>query len=387
MVPSIVTRATNATSASRLNHAFRRAPQANPPNPKAPGKSRAQEIGRLPLVYGACGVNLPVVPAACVCTTSELTGGQAFAGEPDAQLVGVVGRISTLAGLNAQEAWFGSPEQESVTNMGAESAVGFTGSTVRFSVPALPAVSTKGSAEGATGVKASVKLGVPVVPTCTVESDEVEAVCVESPLYTARKSCTPPGSVRLLVAWPVALSTTPASSLLPSKIAMEPVAGNPFAPVTFTCVSVLVCPPWSLWETVSDVSVEMPPVALSAMPRAPAADTTVSAIPSPATKLSRRQRRFMPLTCTCSKSTEESRNAKLRLAFCPNRRTLLYPARVRWGHSAPARICPEPAFTPTAARLSRLLLDATGLDWRVPGLPVPPETAPALCFFFEDHSP
>ena len=36
-----------------------------------------------------------------------------------------------------------------------------------------------------------------------------------------------------------------------------------------------------------------------------------SATPSPATKLSRRLRRFMPLTCTCSKFRE-----KLRIACC-----------------------------------------------------------------------
>jgi hypothetical protein len=127
-------------------------------------------------------LSLVTVPAACVCTTNELTGGHALAGEPVAQLVGDVGRTSILLGLNMHEAWLGSPEQESVTNIGAERAVGFTGTIVTLIVPASPAVKTSGSAEGATGISDSVKLGVVLAVTCTVESDEEEAPCIASPL-------------------------------------------------------------------------------------------------------------------------------------------------------------------------------------------------------------
>ena len=47
-----------------------------------------------------------------------LTGGQADAGDPEAQLVGVVAVISMLSGVNVHEARLGSPEQESVMNIG-----------------------------------------------------------------------------------------------------------------------------------------------------------------------------------------------------------------------------------------------------------------------------
>ena len=178
----MVTSATSASSDNRESHACRRAPQAKPPSPSAPGKSSAHAIGSLPFVWDAPGLSIPYAPAACVCSTNELTGGHALAGEPDGQLVGVAGRISTLFGLNAHEAWLGSPEQESVTNIGAESALGFTGRIVTLIVPALPAVKTSGSAEGATGASDSVKLGVVLVPACTVASNEAEAACVASPL-------------------------------------------------------------------------------------------------------------------------------------------------------------------------------------------------------------
>jgi hypothetical protein len=127
-------------------------------------------------------LSLPVVPAACVCNTNELTGGHALAGEPDTQLVGDVGKISTLAGLKMHDDWLGSPEQESVTNIGDESAVGFTGTIETLIVPASPAVKTRGSAEGATGARDKVKLGVVLAPACTVDSNEEEAPCVASPL-------------------------------------------------------------------------------------------------------------------------------------------------------------------------------------------------------------
>ena len=73
-----------------------------------------------------------------------------MAGEPAAQLAGVVGNISTLPGLKVHDAWLGNPEHESVTNIGDVSAEGFTGEIVTFTVPAAPAVSTRGSADGAT---------------------------------------------------------------------------------------------------------------------------------------------------------------------------------------------------------------------------------------------
>jgi hypothetical protein len=65
-----------------------------------------------------------------------LVGGQAEAGEPLAQLVGVVGKISTDSGVKVQLDCCGSPEQESVTNMGAVSEELLTGVMVTFSVPA-----------------------------------------------------------------------------------------------------------------------------------------------------------------------------------------------------------------------------------------------------------
>jgi hypothetical protein len=64
--------------------------------------------------------------------------------------VGVFARISTLAGLKAHDAWLGNPEHERVTNIGDVSEAGFTGFIVTFTVPAAPAVSTRGSADGAT---------------------------------------------------------------------------------------------------------------------------------------------------------------------------------------------------------------------------------------------
>jgi hypothetical protein len=80
-----------------------------------------------------------------------LVGGQADAGEPAAQLAGVVGRISRFSGVKVQEDWSGRPEQESVTNMGAVSVELFSGVTVTITVPAFPAVRVRGSVAGATG--------------------------------------------------------------------------------------------------------------------------------------------------------------------------------------------------------------------------------------------
>ncbi len=134
------------------------------PRPVRPGPAlRAAETptrpGRFPCSWAAGICAWPAVPAACVCSTIELTGGHAEAGEPAGQLVGVVGRISTLSGLNVHDAWLGRPEHESVTNIGDVSAEGFTGTIVTLIVPALPAVSTRGSADGATGAKRQLKTG------------------------------------------------------------------------------------------------------------------------------------------------------------------------------------------------------------------------------------
>jgi hypothetical protein len=54
------------------------------------------------------------------------------------------GRISRLSGEKMHEAWFGSPEQERVTNAGVFPAGGTNGdrgTTVAVAVPASPAVS------------------------------------------------------------------------------------------------------------------------------------------------------------------------------------------------------------------------------------------------------
>ena len=74
----------------------------------------------------------------------ELVGGQAEAGEPVGQLVGVVGWISNVTGVNEHCAWFGSPEQEMVMNMGVVSVELFTGVMVTVAEPAVPAESVLG---------------------------------------------------------------------------------------------------------------------------------------------------------------------------------------------------------------------------------------------------
>jgi hypothetical protein len=38
-----------------------------------------------------------------------------------------VGKISTFSGVNVHEDWSGNPEHDKVTNMGAGSALAFTG--------------------------------------------------------------------------------------------------------------------------------------------------------------------------------------------------------------------------------------------------------------------
>jgi hypothetical protein len=59
-----------------------------------------------------------------------------------------LGWISTFSGVNVQEDWSGSPEQESVTNRGEASAVLLTGVTETWMVPDAPGMSV--SVAGAT---------------------------------------------------------------------------------------------------------------------------------------------------------------------------------------------------------------------------------------------
>jgi hypothetical protein len=87
-------------------------------------------------------------------------GGQAGDCELGGQVASVVARISTLSGVKVQLASLGRPEHESETNMGAVRDALFSGTTVTAMVPAWPAVSESGSADGATGASESVKLGV-----------------------------------------------------------------------------------------------------------------------------------------------------------------------------------------------------------------------------------
>jgi hypothetical protein len=103
-------------------------------------------------------------------------------GDPAEQLAGVVGNISTLSGVKVHDAWFGSPEQESVTNMGAVSAALFSGVTVTSSVPAWPGVSIIGNVAGAIGVRVSWKLGAELAVPCVSLTAELEAWCVASPV-------------------------------------------------------------------------------------------------------------------------------------------------------------------------------------------------------------
>jgi hypothetical protein len=85
----------------------------------------------------------------------ELMGGQLATGEPAGQLAGVVGRISTVSGENVQDASFGRPEQERVTNIGVVSVALFSGVTVTSAVPEAPSVSTMGKVAGEIGVRVS----------------------------------------------------------------------------------------------------------------------------------------------------------------------------------------------------------------------------------------
>ena len=118
----------------------KRAGQQNRPGYRADFRSRD--------VRAARGASLH---APEVCSSMELTGGQADGGELEGQLAGVVARISTLSGVKVQLASLGRPEHESVTNMGAVRAALSSGITVTAMVPAWPAVSESGRVDGATG--------------------------------------------------------------------------------------------------------------------------------------------------------------------------------------------------------------------------------------------
>src|SRR5580658_3127343 len=111
----------------------------------------------------------------------ELTGGQSEAGEPAAQLAGVVARISRDSGVNAHEDWLGKPEHERVTNMGAVRAALSSGVRVTAMVPESPAVTVSGSVEGATGARVMAKLGVELLWPVTSLVGEIEMRCAASP--------------------------------------------------------------------------------------------------------------------------------------------------------------------------------------------------------------
>src|ERR1017187_3464547 len=176
----------------------------------------------------------------------------------------------------------------------------------------------------------------------------------------------PPGKAKTVEAWPVAFSAIWANCRLPSLIATAPVAGCPSAAATLTATAALVCPPWSLVVTVSEVCVDTAFDALCAP--ATAIGSTSSAKPSPATNSSRRLRRFMPLTCTCSKSPEESRIAKSRIARL-SAAADLEDYCIWLGRSAANRriaVCPEKPCPPTHIwHGPRHRLDGGRPEWRV----------------------
>jgi len=98
------------------------------------------------------------------------------------QLLAVVDKICTEVGEKVHDESSGSPEQESVTVIGALSVELFSGVTVTVTVPAAPAVSVIGKLVGEIGVRPSVKLGVLVVVAAgTALASEVELVWVVSP--------------------------------------------------------------------------------------------------------------------------------------------------------------------------------------------------------------
>ncbi len=112
----------------------------------------------------------------------ELTGGHADAGEPEGQLAGVVGRISTVSGVKVHEASLGRPEHESVTNIGAVSAALSSGTTVTAMVPDWPAVRVRGSEEEATAASVIEKFGVALAWPVALLVTEAELRCDASPV-------------------------------------------------------------------------------------------------------------------------------------------------------------------------------------------------------------
>jgi hypothetical protein len=81
----------------------------------------------------------------------------------------VLGRISKFSGVKVQVAWSGKPEQDKVTNIGAESDAALIGVIEAVTEPDWPAVSE--SVAGATVIP---KSGVPPVTARTGESSETE---------------------------------------------------------------------------------------------------------------------------------------------------------------------------------------------------------------------
>jgi hypothetical protein len=80
-----------------------------------------------------------------------------------------------------QLAKLGRPEHERVTNIGDVSAALSSGMTVTAIVPAWPAVSVRGSVDGATGASERVKLGVELARAVALLVAEAELRCDASP--------------------------------------------------------------------------------------------------------------------------------------------------------------------------------------------------------------
>src|SRR5581483_11661983 len=110
----MVTRATRPMSARRLSQRRRRNAKANPAKQKAPGSRTARAMGLRSTVWSE-PVAVEPVPASVVTTMSLVMGAVAL------------GWISMFCGVKAQEDWSGSPEHDSVTNMGAVRALALTG--------------------------------------------------------------------------------------------------------------------------------------------------------------------------------------------------------------------------------------------------------------------
>src|ERR1019366_6362276 len=109
--------------------------KAIPARPRAPGRSTAQATGVE--VRVAAGAERAVEPATVARTIELVTG------------VVLLGRISKFSGVKVQVAWSGKPEQDKVTNIGAESDAALIGVIEAVTEPDRPAVSE--SVAGATG--------------------------------------------------------------------------------------------------------------------------------------------------------------------------------------------------------------------------------------------